>query len=554
MLAGIYARKSSDDSDKHEEARSTTRQIERATTYAQSKGWTVDPRYVFVDDAVSGAKWKHRPGWNALIAALEPRPPFGVVVVSELSRIGRDSVRTPAAVLQLEEAGVEVRSYLSDAPISLADESSEIHTIFNSLAASFERRRARQRTYDALRRRAEAGAVTGGRVFGYQNHRNGDGYVHRVIDESEAATVRRIFTMYADGVGLTRIAKTLNAECIPAPRAGTGTWAGTAVRDMLRRRLYSGVVVWNKSQKVMRRGTKAQRWRPENEWLERPAPELAIVDADLWQRVRERREAAGATYLRRMNGRLIGRPSGADVESPYLLSGIAECGLCGGSLVAMTRSHGKRRVSYYGCLRFHKRGLHACRNGLQIRQDALDAAVVDVLVKALEPDVLAEAVRSAVTELQADHAALIARRSIVIGELATIANRERRLLDALVDGDADASATAIRARLREELSRRDALTTELERLDATPMLDADAVVADVQARAADLRGLLARHVTQARQVVRLLLEGRLVCQPFEDENERGYSFTATGTYRRLGVPVVESVNVGGGPNGIRTRV
>ena len=279
-----------------------------------------------------------------------------MLIVSELSRIGRDSVRTPAAVLQLEEAGIEIRSYLTDSPITLADESGEIMTVVHSLTASFERRRARQRTYDALRRRAEAGAVTGGRVFGYQNHRNGVGYVHRVIDEGEAATVRRIFTMYAVGSGLTRIAKTLNAECIPAPRGGTGTWAGTAVRDMLRRRLYEGVVVWNKSQKVMRRGTKAQRWRPENEWLERPAPELAIVDADLWQRVQERREAAGDTYLRRMNGRLIGRPSGADVESPYLLSGIAECGLCGGSLVAMTRSHGKRRVSYYGCLRFHKRG------------------------------------------------------------------------------------------------------------------------------------------------------------------------------------------------------
>jgi hypothetical protein len=58
-----------------------------------------------------------------------------VLIVSELSRIGRDTVRTPAAVLQLEEAGVEIRSYLSDALISLADESSEIHTIVNSLAA-----------------------------------------------------------------------------------------------------------------------------------------------------------------------------------------------------------------------------------------------------------------------------------------------------------------------------------------------------------------------------------------------------------------------------------
>jgi len=31
---------------------------------------------VFVDDAVSGAEWKHRPGFNALLAALEPRPPL----------------------------------------------------------------------------------------------------------------------------------------------------------------------------------------------------------------------------------------------------------------------------------------------------------------------------------------------------------------------------------------------------------------------------------------------------------------------------------------------
>jgi len=59
-------------------------------------------------------------------------------------------------------------------------------------------------------------------------------------------------------------------------------------------------------------------------------------------------------------------------------------------------------------------------------------------------------------------------------------------------------------------------------------------------------------IAQARQVVRQLLEGRLVCQPFEDAEHRGYAFTATGTYRRLGVP--ELVTVGGGPNGIRTRV
>ena len=44
MIAAVYARKSTDDSDRSAEARSTTRQIERATAYAEAKGWTVDPR------------------------------------------------------------------------------------------------------------------------------------------------------------------------------------------------------------------------------------------------------------------------------------------------------------------------------------------------------------------------------------------------------------------------------------------------------------------------------------------------------------------------------
>ncbi len=45
-----------------------------------------------------------------------------------------------------------------------------------------------------------------------------------MIDETEAAIVRRIFTLYAEGDGLTRIAKRLNADGVPAARGGTGSW------------------------------------------------------------------------------------------------------------------------------------------------------------------------------------------------------------------------------------------------------------------------------------------------------------------------------------------
>ena len=105
MIAAIYARKSPDDSDRNEEARSTTRQVERATAYAQAKGWAVDPRYVFIDDAVSGAEWKHRPGFNALLAALEPRPAFGAA--RDAWCVGRSMTRADAATPSRRQARIE---------------------------------------------------------------------------------------------------------------------------------------------------------------------------------------------------------------------------------------------------------------------------------------------------------------------------------------------------------------------------------------------------------------------------------------------------------------
>ena len=148
MICAIYARKSTDDSYKDREAQSTTRQIENATAYAVTKGWIVDEAFIFMDNDVSGAEWKHRPGFNALLAALAPRPSFGVLIVENLSRIGRDTVRTPLAVLQLEEAGVEIHTYTGER-ISMADESNEIATVVQSLVTSFQRNSAQKLSHAA---------------------------------------------------------------------------------------------------------------------------------------------------------------------------------------------------------------------------------------------------------------------------------------------------------------------------------------------------------------------------------------------------------------------
>lgn len=65
-------------------------------------------------------------------------------------------------------------------------------------------RRARQRTHDALKKRAEADAVTGGTCYGYRNQRDVSGFVDRLIGEAEAAIVRQIFRLYSGGDGSLR--------------------------------------------------------------------------------------------------------------------------------------------------------------------------------------------------------------------------------------------------------------------------------------------------------------------------------------------------------------
>ena len=165
-------------------------------------------------------------------------------------------------------------------------------------ADELEREKARQRTYDAMLRKARAGHVTGGRCFGYDNVR-ANGHVERRINETEAAVVRGIFELCAAGYGMKATAKQLNAEGAPSPRAQQGrsqSWAPSSVRTVLFRDLYRGVITWNRTRKRDQWGQKHQTDRPEGEWIDVPAPHLRVVDEKLWEAARwsEAAEAARA--------------------------------------------------------------------------------------------------------------------------------------------------------------------------------------------------------------------------------------------------------------------
>jgi DNA invertase Pin-like site-specific DNA recombinase len=62
MMAAVYARKSTADQDGTDtEQKSVARQIDNARAFAVSRGWAVQDRHAYSDDAKSGAK---RESWS----------------------------------------------------------------------------------------------------------------------------------------------------------------------------------------------------------------------------------------------------------------------------------------------------------------------------------------------------------------------------------------------------------------------------------------------------------------------------------------------------------
>jgi hypothetical protein len=478
-----------------------------------------------------------------------------VLIVSELSRIGRDTVRTPAAILQIEEAGVEIRSYLGDTRITLADESGEIMTVFHSLAASFERRRARARTRDALERRAKAGAVTGGVCYGYRNVRDGNGYVRRVIDDGQARVVRGIFTRYAEGAGIVTIAHELNAKGVPSPRSRG--WAATGVREMLYRTAYRGQISWGKLQKVTRKGTKRQHRRPESEWVKVSVPDLRIVPEDLWQCVHARLAERAATMPM-----LGARPKRHyPDESAYLLVGFVRCSRCRGPIGTDLRAHGsaghRHHVAHYACLDHKRRGRNVCDNAVGRRQDLLDQAILKAITETLHPAVLSVPVEKALRILTTDHAEHDAHCAQLEHDLAQAGKRVENLVAVLADGAL--ALDEIKSALIEQRARKTAIEEELARLRGSSVgarQGADKIRQQLSRLVADVAQLLASETDQARRLLRALLHDKIELEPQGRGRQRGYRFRGALTIGRLiagTTCLTENTSELGGPNGIRTR-
>jgi site-specific DNA recombinase len=538
MIAAIYARKSTEQNGLADEAKSVARQIEHARAYAARKGWTVAEEHVYTDDGISGAEFVKRPGFLRLLNAIE-RPTFRVLIMSEESRLGRESIETGWTLKKIIDAGVRVFYYLEDRERTLDSALEKVMMHLSTFAAEMEREKARQRTRDAMQRKARHGHVAGGKVYGYRNERRGD-HVARDIVATEAAVIVRIFAEIAEGRGFAKIAQGLNRDGVAAPRR---KWAMTGVRAMVFRELYRGQIVYGKTRWTDKGGTKVKRDCPESEWLTLEAPALRIVPEELWRAAHARLARTRKTYLRHTGGELYGRPE-SGIEARHFLSGFVTCGLCGGAMHAIRRTsrRGQPRV-YFVCNGWRVDG--ACDNAMSAHVHEVDEAVLGTLRRdVLAPDIVEDVVRRAIELFTSEPDAAEERRQRLTSERERLRDELARYAEAIAtSGPLPSILEALKAR-EERLADVNAQLEHLDGMSRAAVTWGDDLRGEIRARLTDWQGLIGRQPIVARQILRKLLVGRFVMTPKISTEGRYYEITGQASYGALLAGVVGMVPPG----------
>ena len=147
------------------------------------------------------------------------------------------------------------------------------------------------------------------------------------------------------------------------------------------------------------------------------------------------------------------------------------------------------------------------------------------------------AVEKALEKHRAGQGVKLDRRTTIERGLSLIEAKQEHLVDAIAAGDKD---RRILDRLRVEETRREELIRELEQLETAAdvgSLDEARLKRELKTRLANMRGLLERHVSSARRLLRrllkTLLEQPLRFEAVQEGNRRAYRVLGTGSYLPL---------------------
>eukprot|EP01037_Dinobryon_pediforme_P006261 gene6261-6333_t len=376
----------------------------------------------FTDAGASGMD-EDRPEFQQMIErACDNDSPFDVIIVHSLSRFFRDAFLLEWYIRKLAKAGVRVESVTQ----TLGDGPSD--GMLRQIIAMFDEYQSKENAKHVLRamkENARQGFYNGSPPpLGYRvtevEKRGARVKKKLVIDPVEAETVRLIFRLYrlGDGksgpLGVKAIACWLNQRGYRTRKGGV--FGLGVIHTILINPVYVGSSMFNK------RDSRTLRAKPEHEHI--AVDVEPIIPQDEF-------DAVSAT-LKSRDPRVV---APRVVTGPILLTGLAICATCDGSMTLRTgTSKSGQAHKYYTCSTCARQGKVACK-GRSIQMAKLDSLVTDHLVeRLLTPARLTEVLASVVARRN-DRAAQVDQRIQTLQtEVSTAEDKLKRLYHMVENG------------------------------------------------------------------------------------------------------------------------
>jgi len=345
---GIYCRLSRED-ELEDESKSITNQREMCMNWCVKNGLRIIDEYI--DDGISGST-DNRPSFKRMLKDLDDKK-INMVVVKDTSRLARNfNDSTRYAFVYFPERNIRLYSVIQNYD-SMDPKANSDGIYFKSFFDEWFIRDTSTKIRKGLRDKKEVGKFLGG-IAPYGYYKDPLDKHKLLIDEYSSEIVKRIFSMFASGMGLKKICYTLTDEGVPIPSVYKnlnrgqkstcyGKWVPRTIADMLVNETYIGNLTQGRGKKVSYLGKKKVRV-PKKDWIVVPNSCPRIIDDDTWEIVQN-------IYKRNKNRQTT--------SHEHLLRGLLVCKDCGHTIgisqSKWTNKDGSVQKKYYCYCNYYRK-------------------------------------------------------------------------------------------------------------------------------------------------------------------------------------------------------
>ena len=323
----------------------------------------------YIDEGISGTKGKYRVEWKELIQDGKEKK-YDILLSKSYSRFGRNMVETLSAIKELREAGIRI-IFIEDNLDSTKDTTN--FGLFSWLA-EMESKKTSERIKTVFDNFKEKGKIYNCIApWGYDYDIEKKNFV---INEVETSIIRRIFKLYVQGNGTTRIANILTSEGIKGKNGGV--IRGNTIKNTILNEVYVGTLVQGKSEGIDVTISKRNKIEQEK-WVKHLNNHEAIITYETFIEANKRFKVNSEKAKKhRYSIKGIERSSNASLFSNLLI-----CSNCGAS-ITIRRKKGKK--IHYNCSEYEKVGVSVGHTSNRIDEDFLVEYILFRLNELIERD------------------------------------------------------------------------------------------------------------------------------------------------------------------------